>query len=174
MLMKIKNNKKNGFTLIELIFYIALFSVFFVSLFLVLNIFYENKNKNSVTIEVEQQGLLISQVISQEIRNSQSIISPTIGDNSSSLSLQSFDVSRSPIVFYLDSGAVILSENGSVIDNLNSNRIIVSNLNFVNNSIVDNIQGISFSFTVSYKNNSGKKQYEYNKDFFGSVNLNLK
>lgn len=172
--MKIKNNKKNGFTLIELIFYIALFSVFFVSLFLVLNIFYENKNKNSVTIEVEQQGLLISQVISQEIRNSQSIISPTIGDNSSSLSLQSFDVSRSPIVFYLDSGAVILSENGSVIDNLNSNRIIVSNLNFVNNSIVDNIQGISFSFTVSYKNNSGKKQYEYNKDFFGSVNLNLK
>lgn len=172
--MKIKNNKKNGFTLIELIFYIALFSVFFVSLFLVLNIFYENKNKNSVTIEVEQQGLFISQVISQEIRNSQSIISPTIGDNSSSLSLQSFDVLRSPIVFYLDSGAVILSENGSVIDNLNSNRIIVSNLNFVNNSIVDNIQGISFSFTVSYKNNSGKKQYEYNKDFFGSVNLNLK
>lgn len=172
--MKIRNNKKKGFTLIELIFYIALFSVFFVSLFLVLNIFYENKNKNSVTIEVEQQGLLISQVISQEIRNSQSIISPTIGDNSSSLSLQSFDVSRSPIVFYLDSGTLILSENGSVIDNLNSNRIIVSNLNFVNNSIVDNIQGISFSFTVSYKNNSGKKQYEYNKDFFGSVNLNLK
>lgn len=172
--MKIKNKQKNGFTLIELIFYIALFSVFFVSLFLVLNIFYENKNKNSVTIEVEQQGLLISQVISQEIRNAQSIISPTIGNSSSSLSLQSFDISRSPIAFYLDADTLMTSENGIVIDNLNSDRVVISNINFINNSIIDNIQGINFSFTVSYKNSSGKKQYEYNKDFFGSVNLNLK
>jgi type II secretory pathway pseudopilin PulG len=172
--MRIKNNKKKGFTLIELIFYIGLFSVFFVSLFLVLNIFYENKNKNSVTIEVEQQGLFISQIISQEIRNSQSIISPIIGNNSSSLSLQSFNVLRSPIIFYLDAGTVMLSEDGDIIDNLNSDRVIISDLNFINNSIIDDIQSINFSFTVSYKNNSGKKQYEYNKDFFGSVSLNLK
>lgn len=172
--MRIKNNKKKGFTLIELIFYIGLFSVFFVSLFLVLNIFYENKNKNSVTIEVEQQGLFISQIISQEIRNSQSIISPIIGNNSSSLSLQSFNVLRSPIIFYLDAGTVMLSEDGNIIDNLNSDRVIISDLNFINNSIIDDIQSINFSFTVSYKNNSGKKQYEYNKDFFGSVSLNLK
>lgn len=172
--MRIKNNKKKGFTLIELIFYIGLFSVFFVSLFLVLNIFYENKNKNATIIEVEQQGLFISQIISQEIRNSQSIISPIIGNNSSSLSLQSFNVLRSPIIFYLDAGTVMLSEDGDIIDNLNSDRVIISNLNFMNNSIIDDIQNINFSFTVSHKNNSGKKQYEYNKDFFGSVSLNLK
>lgn len=170
---KIKFNN-SGFTLIELIFYIALFSVFFVSLFLVLNIFYENKTKNSTIIEVEQQGLFISQTISQEIRNAQSIISPTIGDNSLSLSLEAYENFRNPIVFSLLSEAILLSENGVDIDNLNSSRVIISDLIFINNSIVGDIQSINFSFTISYKNNSGKKEYDYSKDFFASVSLNLK
>lgn len=163
----IKGGKKNkrGFTLIEFLFYIGLFAVFFVALFAVLDISYKNKLRNINMLEVEQQGLFISQVISQEIRNAQSIV-----DASSSLSLQAFDISRDPVVFYLSDDAIYFSEGLDSPENLSSSRVNISDLSFVNISALDGIQAVEFSFKVS----SSDKGHDYSKDFFGAVNLNLR
>ncbi len=171
----IKNfsKQKKGFTLIEFIFYIALFSVFFVSLFFILDMSYKNKIKNRAVLEVEQQALFISQTIGQEIRNAQLINIPSESNSSSTLSLESFDLNRNPIIFYLSDNKIFLSENSNT-HNISSDRVSLNNLNFENSSVVDGIQKVSFSFNLSYKSNSQKIEYQYDKDFFGEFNLNKK
>ena len=48
---------------------------------------YSVNKKNQTIAEVDAQGLMISQIITQSIRNSSAINSPAIGVSASSLSL---------------------------------------------------------------------------------------
>lgn len=171
---KMINDKKTGFTLIEFIFYIGLFAVFFVSLFFVLDIFYKNKIKNRSVLEVEQQGIIISQIISQEIRNAQLINLPLLADSGDALSLSTFSPLRDPIVFQVVDGKIIVEEGAGSGVNLSSDRVIIENLIFTNNSVVGGISSVSFSFSVSYRSDSKTTEYQYSKDFFGTANLNIK
>lgn len=170
--MTINNvHKKNkGFTLIELMLYMSLFVVIFTALFASLNIFYSNKIKNRTILEVEQQGQLISILISQEIRNAQSILSPLIGSSSDVLSLEHLDVSKNPISFSLLNGKMIVSEDSNIF-NLSNSKIEISNLNFENNSIASGTQSIFFSFDVSYESSSDRREYKYDQNFSGTANL---
>jgi hypothetical protein len=162
--MNFTKTKKEGNTLIEFVLYIGLFVVFFTSLFFVLDIFYKNKTKNTVALEVKEQGLFVSQFINQEIRNAQNISSPLSGDSLESLSLEPFDSSRGSLVFYLSDGSLFFSEGSTLNEKLHSNNVLISDLVFLNKN-----ETISFSFKVSYK--SG---YVYNQDFSGLASLNVK
>lgn len=163
MISKIKTNKK-GFTLVEFLFYIALFSVFFVGLFTMLQIFYDNRADNNIRLEVEQNGLIISQIISQEIRNAQGIIHPSLNQSDDYLSLESYESQRSPIIISLNNNQILYSEGASFSDNLSSKRVEISNLVFQNQT-ENNVNVVNFSFEISYKN--------FSKEFFSSANLNL-
>lgn len=162
--------KKKANTLIELLLYISLFVVIFSSLFVSLSIFYSNKVKNRTILEVEQQGQLISMIISQEIRNAQSIVSPLIGGSANSLSLEHLDPLKNPLVFSLSGDKIVVSEGG-VLSDLSSSKIRLSNLNFDNNSVLNGTQSIAFSFDISYISDSKRQEYKYNKSFFGTANL---
>jgi len=162
--------KSKGFTLIELILYISLFVFIFAALFASLNIFYSNKIKNRTILEVEQQGQIVSLLLGQEIRNAQSIISPLIGATDNSLSLEHLNFLKSPINFYILDNKLVVSENGDLFDLTNS-KVLVENLVFENNSTIGGTQSIYFSFDISYNSSSNKKEYEYNKNFFATVNL---
>ncbi len=155
---------KKGFTLVEFLFYIALFSVFFVGLFTMLQIFYDNRADNNIRLEVEQNGLIISQIISQEIRNAQSIIHPGLNQSDDYLLLESYESQRSPIIISLNNNQILCSEGASFSDNLSSTRVEVSNLVFQNQT-ENNVNVVNFSFEISYKN--------FSKEFFSSANLNL-
>ena len=159
-----KTQNKSGFTLVEFLFYIALFSIFFTGLFTLLQIFYDNRADNNIKLEVEQNGLLVSQIISQEIRNAQSINHPMPGQSDSYLSLESYDSLKNPIVISLDDNIISYSEGSSLEDNLSTKRVVISDLMFENQT-ENNINVVYFSFLVSYRN--------YSKEFFSSLNLNL-
>lgn len=163
MIFKYRKNK-SGFTLVEFLFYIALFSIFFTGLFTLLQIFYENRADNNIKLEVEQNGLIVSQIISQEIRNAQSINHPMPGQSDSYLSLEAYDDLRNPIVISLDNNIISYSEGSSIDDNLSTKRVMISDLVFKNET-ENNVSLVNFSFTISYNN--------YSKEFFSSVNLNL-
>ncbi len=156
---KISFTNKSGFTLVEFLLYLSLFAVFFLSLFAILHIFYNNQAKNNIRLEVEQQGLFISQVISQKIRNAQAIM-----NTGNQLSLEAFDSNRSPIVISLVDGQIIFQEANQPAVNLSSSRVEVINLSFSNTSS-NNISAVYFSFTIRYK--------EFEKEFFKTANLNL-
>ena len=159
-----KTQNKSGFTLVEFLFYIALFSIFFTGLFTLLQIFYDNRADNNIRLEVEQNALIISQIISQEIRNAQSINHPTAGQSDTFISLETYDSLRNPIVISLDDNIISYSEGNSFSDNLSTQRVSVSDLMFENQS-ESNVNIVNFSFLVSYR--------DYSKEFFSSVNLNL-
>lgn len=168
-----KKNFKEGMTLIETMFYLSLFIVMFSILFTSLNIFYSNKIKNKTILEVEQQGFIASTIISQEIRNAQSINSPSVGGTSDALSLEHFDALKNPLIISLVSNQININEGGES-NYLNSSLVNISNLSFTNNSIVDGNQSISFSFDVDYNSDSNRQEYKYSKSFFGTVNLRKK
>ena len=162
--------ERKAFTLIETILYMSLFVAIFAALFASLNIFYSNKIKNRTILEVEQQGQIISLIISQEIRNAQSIISPVIGVSADTLILEHFDILKSPLSFYLLDNKIMIDENGNLF-NLSNSNVVVNSLIFENNSAVDGAQSISFSFDISYDSNVSRNEYKYNKSFSSTVNL---
>lgn len=161
MIKKNDYNKK-GFTLVEFLLYISLFAIFFISLFSILHIFYNNQAKNNIRLEVEQQGQFISQIISQEIRNAQEIISPN--NVSNQLSLLSFEASRSPLIISLVNEQIMYQEGVNQAINLSSQRVKISDMLFENVSVAS-VSAIRFSFTISLQ--------DFSKDFFGVANLNL-
>ena len=167
-----RKNKK-GVTLIELLLYLSLFIVIFGALFTSLQVFYSNKIKNRTIMEVEQQGQIVSLIISQEIRNVQSIISPGLGSSSSILSLEHLNPANSPLSFSLFDNKIIINEGGDIND-LTASRLKAENLSFVNNSVVDGTQTIFFSFDLSYDSISSRNEYIYEKNFSGTVNLLIK
>ena len=60
----------------------------------------EAKTKNTAISEVDQEGLQISRLITQNIRNAISITSPAIGTSANSLSLTTSSQTN-PVVFGL-------------------------------------------------------------------------
>ena len=162
--------KKKAFTLTETILYMSLFVAIFAALFASLNIFYSNKIKNRTILEVEQQGQIISMLIGQEIRNAQSIISPVAGVSANTLILEHLDILKSPLSFYLLNNKLMIDENGSSF-NLSNSNVVVGNLIFENNSVINEAQSISFSFDISYDSNVSRNEYKYNKSFSSTVNL---
>lgn len=170
MAIKQFGKKNKAFTLIEALLYISLFVVIFSTLFVSLNAFYSNKIKNRSVAEVEHQGQLISLIVSQEIRNAQSIVSPLSGSSAPSLSLEHFSASKNPLSFYLLDDQMVVKEGGSVFA-LSNSRVRVSNLSFENKVTSGEIKTIIFSFDVDYKSNSNRSEYKYHQSFSGQASL---
>ncbi|PIR93807.1 hypothetical protein COT97_04605 [Candidatus Falkowbacteria bacterium CG10_big_fil_rev_8_21_14_0_10_39_11] len=166
-----KNNHNSGFTLIELILYIGILSVIMGAVATLLFTFMQLRAKNQVIGEVEGQGTAAIEYISQGIRNSQAITSPTIGTSGSSLILDVVDAGNDPTTFSL-SGTTLQVQfgAGSAID-LNSSVVEVSGLTFYNYSR-DNTPGlILVEFTLTHVNPEGTQEYEYQKTFTTAASL---
>src|SRR3989344_8594659 len=78
---------KNGFTLVELLLYVAISSVILLVTSLFLSVLLESRIKSQVIAEVEQQGAQVMQIMTQSIRNAETINSPAQGVSGASLSI---------------------------------------------------------------------------------------
>lgn len=151
MFDKVKNKKeKKGFTLIELLLYIALSTLvlFVTSMFLISLL--EARVKNQTIATVDQEGNRAMSIITQTIRNSTSINSPTIGNDSAILSLNTGVVENDPTVFDLSDGVIRMTEGSNPSVNLTSNLVIITNLNFRNLSRPDTPGNIDVTFNVTH------------------------
>ena len=70
-----KTNK--GYTLIELIIYISLVSIMLLGITSFTKMVLQTRIRNQIIIEVEQQGIQITQILTHAIRNAENIIQPT-------------------------------------------------------------------------------------------------
>ena len=114
-------NNKKGFTLVELILYVAIGSI----VLLVITSFFQTNLSSRAKIkaisEVDQQGTQIMQTIVQTILNAEDINSPSIGTSASSLSLDVVEVANNPTIFNNISTYIYLSEGVITPIALNSN-----------------------------------------------------
>lgn len=170
---KIKKNKiklnSSGFSLVELLLYIALSATILLILSTTIFNLLQARIKGQAIAEVEQQGIQIMELLKQTVEQSSSIVSPAIGSSDSSLNLVMPTPALSPTIITLAGNTITMTEGVNPALNLSSSSLLVSNLTFANWSKPSTPGLIRISFTLSYVNNENRQEYNYSQTFVTSV-----
>jgi len=161
----------DGFTLIELLLYVSMAAVILSGVSILLSVVLSSRIKNQTIADVEQQGDAVMYIITQTVRNSDSINSPTTGVSAASLSMKVFNALKDPTVFDFSGGVVRITEGGGSAVPLTSDRIIVSGLTFQNLSRAGTSGTVRIQFTVTYVNPGGRNEYDFSQTFYGDATL---
>lgn len=167
------NNKKNesGVGLVELIIYISITTVLLLSISSFHSVVLKSRIRNRVVLEVDQQGTHLMNIITQTVRNAESINSPSAGSSVAVLSLDIAEASQDPTVFDSSDNAARIKEGSGDFIPLTNSHIVVSDLNFTNLSRTGTPGIIKIEFTVNYNKSDSSAEYNYSKTFYGSASL---
>lgn len=165
------NQRQDGYTLIELLLYVALVGAVLTSVTFFFGVTLDARTKNQSILEVNEQGTAVMDIVTQTIRNSNSITVPTIGTSGASLTLVVPTGALSPTVFSLSSGAVQIKEGAGALAPLTSSKVQVSSLTFENVSRASTPGSVQVSFVVSRVNPNNRNEYDYQKTFTGTAEL---
>ena len=160
-----------GFTLIELLLYIAISSVILLVISVFLSTLLESRVKNQTIAEVEQQGAQVMQLITQTLRNADTINSPATGASAASLSVNTYISANNPTVFDLSGGVIRIKEGAGAVVSLINTRVTASALTFQNLSRASTPGTVRISFTLTSVNSSGRNEYQFVKTFIGSATV---
>jgi len=169
--MKIKKIKNKGISLIELIIYISILSLMMVAIVSFVSVLQKSKNSNRAVSEVEMQGTQMVNLISQKIRNAESVSIPASGLSGSGLSLGNYVESKNPTLFDLSGGKLRIKEGLGNYVELNSDKVLVEDLVFKNLGDGTLSSVVAFELTVSYSNPGSKDELNYGKIFYGTGTL---
>lgn len=169
------NQKNNGYTIIEMLLYIAIFSLIIGSILSVAMSIANQRILNQVTQEVDYQGNLAITNITQNLRNASTINTPTPSNSSASLSYNTATLANNPTIYDVVNDQSVnklrFTAGSSSSVYLTSSRVTMSNLNFSNRAITGGRDSIYISFTLTYHNPANKPQLDYQKNFYGVTTL---
>src|SRR3989344_5145313 len=150
------NMKKNGFTLIELILYIAIITIVMGALIPFAWDVIEGGVKSSAEQEVSSQARYVSERIKYEIRNANAINSIS----ATSIDLNT-DTNATTVIDYAGGKIRIKYGAGGTPVNLNSNDTNVTNLTFSDYSSADaKTKHIQFAFTIDDNYTGSRQEYD--------------
>lgn len=171
---KKKNIQTSGFTLIEIILYIAIVAIFISGTVLFAwNIIY-GRIKSQVQLDVNYNLHFLTQRVSYELKNAVSIYSITTTD----ICLQMADAGRNPTRIYEQTGTIRTAWGGGSVDctamtndvQLNSDEIFINSLSFTDLS-----QGLSknvqFTIDLQAVNVSGRPEWDFDANNTSSVEI---
>ncbi len=162
---------QSGFTLIELLLYVGIIGSLLVGLSLFFATSADVRIKNQSISEVNQQGMLALEGISQTTRNAITIISPAATGTSNQLTLTMPTGSLSPTVFDISGTTLEIKEGANAPVALTSRKVQVTNLT-INNLTRSGTRGVAqVSFTVTRTNPTGRNEYDYQKTFVTTAAL---
>lgn len=164
--------RQQGYTLIELLLYLAITSVLLASLTAFFAMTLSVRTKNESINEVNQQGQLVMDSILQTVRNADSITVPATGFTTGTTTLAMTTAAINPTVISLSGATLQIKEGSSTAVALTNSRVIVSGLTIKNVSRSSTTPGsVQVGFTVSAVNTTGRNEYDYQKTFIGSASL---
>lgn len=166
-----ERNEK-GFTLIELLLYVGICALALSALFGLLSFVIGARVRMESMAEVDEQGVQIMQSVLQEMRNAEAVTSPTLGNSASSVTLDVVDASRDPVTFSLSGDALVATENG-VSTTLTNSLVTISGFTVQNLGQTGTAGVLQVTFTVTRVNNSGRREYDYERTFTGSAALRM-
>lgn len=166
--MKIKQNNF-GLTLMETLMYIAIIGILIVGLMSFSWTIANNRNKAYVSQEVQANVRMVTNLIKQKVRQADTVISPTSSNSADSLVLD-MPSPDNDITFSVSNGTLQLIELGSP-TNITSDRVVVSDLNFVNLSASGERDSIRITMTISYNGSPGDKIFNYSQDIQTAVSV---
>jgi prepilin-type N-terminal cleavage/methylation domain-containing protein len=168
---QLKRKVNKGFTLIETLVYVAIFAIMIGAITIFASNIQASRLRMQILLEVNDQGNSIVRTITQTIRNADSITSPTIGNNSSNLSLASLDISKNPTAISESGDILYITEGvGSPIA-LSNNKVKMTNLTFSNLSRPSTPGVIQFRFTLKNIDSAIKAEQQYSVDFYGTASI---
>lgn len=158
-----------GFTLIEVLIYVAIIGVV-ISSFVSFSISSTNaRNKTYVIQEVQANARVVKELISREIKEASSVVAPSSGSSTSVLELDVPDTSNNTL--YSLSNGVLYRQVGSFDpDQISSQETEISDLVFSNNSLSGDKDSVTFSFTIDFRN-SDSNFFDYSESLSGSANI---
>ena len=162
---------KKGFTLVEVLLYLAILSIVVLAFSSFLFLSYTSRIRASVISEVEQQGDQTMTLITQNIRNAANVSSPLSGSTSNSLTLTQYTAGVSPTVFDQLGNTMRITEGAGSAINITSNRVNVTNFSFQNLSRPSTPGNIQIKFTLTYASSSNRNEYSYSKTFISTASL---
>lgn len=160
--------KSQGFTLIEMLIYTAIFSIVIGALVSFIQLMSQSRINNQIVLEVNDQGSGVVRVITQTLRNAVGINSPATATSASLLSINTTLASTTPTVFGIISGSLYKKEGANATTTLTNNKVAASNLQFTNLSKVNTRGNVRLSFTLSQISTSTQAQYNYSANFYAS------
>ena len=170
-----KTSNQKGFTLIELILYIAIISIFITGTILFAWDIIHASVKSDIHREVSQNLRLVSMRIAHEIRNASGInSSPSLPG--SSISLGNIDSSKNPTVIDLSSGRIRIGQgsSGSCPSSspcyLTSNNVTVTSLQFTDLSSAGD-ESKNINFVITLESNADRKEWQKTQTYTGSVEI---
>jgi Tfp pilus assembly protein PilW len=169
--MSMLRRTATGYTLIELLLYIALTS----GLLIVTVTFYavvsDARVKTQAATEVDQQGSFLMSYLTQTIRNATSISTPSSATSGSSLTLVVPTGSLSPTTFALNGTTLQVTEGTGAAVALSNSNVQVSGLTFTNLTRTGTNGMVRVSFTLARTNTAGRSEYSYQQTFTDSAEV---
>lgn len=162
---------QKGFTLVELMLYVAISASLLLAISLYVTFVLQSRIKNQTVAEVEQQGIHVMDMMTQAVRNGESITAPAQGNSGGSLVMDVISSSNDPTVFDVSSGVLQIKEGISSTIPLTNSRVSVSGLSVYNISHPSTPGAVRIQFTVSHINPSGRPEYDYAKTFYATAAL---
>ncbi len=148
---------KNGFTLIELMIFSAIFSVIMIAFISILVAITTVQGRQSGVSEVTQQSQFLLQQIQYYVERS-SLIEMNSDVATDTLKLRMAASAEDPIYIYLSNNTVYIKQtDGGIAQPLTSNKVLVSNMSFTKRSNAPGHDSVAVSFSVSY-NTGGIQQ----------------
>lgn len=155
---------KNGFTLIEVLLTLALFTFIVGGVVVLPPLFRESFMRQQVALDVNSDGDMAMQIILKDIRNAQKINPPQTGQTSSAMYLVLY--SGVGVKYSMQNGDLLRCDNNGCVSMLNVNKVRCEKLVFYDKTATNGrkIVGIYLRLSHVY-NNLGTPQLYYTKEF---------
>lgn len=153
-------SKKKGLSLIEVLIFVAIFSVIMVAFITILVVITRIQTRQQAAAEVNQQSQFLLQQVQYYIERS-SLVELNQDVATSTLKLRMAASSEDPTYIYLSGSTVYLQQTATgTAQAMNSSKVTVSNLNFfVKRSNPPGHDSVSVSFTVAYNTASIQQKF---------------
>ena len=167
-----KQGLKEGFTLIELLIYIAISTMLLGTVVSLFFTFGRARSKQQAVSEVESQGASAMNLITQTVRNTEAVLTPSTSATTTSLSVSTAIFSTTPSVFDLANKTLRLTEGISAPINLTNSQVVVTNLSFQNLKGPFTSDSVRIQFTISYATTSNSRfDQNYSATFYDTATL---
>ena len=161
---------KRGFSLVEMLFYVAILSIALVAVMQTIIVVTRSYGTLRTAQRIEQEAAISMERIVREVRDASGIdgVGSVLGSHPGELLLDTTDVSGTPrtVEFYLDSGKLSLKENGVVTGLLTSPKVTISNLVF-REITTTNSKGVKIEMTMQ----AGSGPSARTETFYGTAVL---
>ncbi|OIP80809.1 hypothetical protein AUK45_02985 [Candidatus Peregrinibacteria bacterium CG2_30_44_17] len=166
--MSMYTKAKKGFTLVELILYLAILAILLpITAFLLLNL-QEGAVKARAIRTVSQNGRFAFAQMQLAVRNADTITSPSVGATSSSLVLVTDDPATNPTSFFVSGTRLMIQEGSSASAVLTELGVQITDLQFQNVSPTGTSGTLRMQFSVSPTSASGNPAYTAGQQFWGT------